>query len=84
MFNLTQIYQVWKETNFLDKDLQKAFNRKLTTQNVKNLVQSIMILEEAINKTLSSNLHLADGDNCTLIDLKLALKELNKLRKSEL
>lgn len=27
-------------------------------------------LETAINKTLDDNGHLADGDNCTLIDLK--------------
>jgi len=32
-------------------------------------------LENAIRKTLDENRHLADGDNCTLIDLKKALPE---------
>ena len=31
-------------------------------------------LKAAIQKTLSDNGHLADGDVCTLIDLKNALK----------
>ena len=32
-------------------------------------------LENAIRKTLDKNRHLADGDDCTLIDLKKALPE---------
>ena len=31
------------------------------------------ILHQAITKTLAENGHLADGDNCTLIDLKQAI-----------
>ena len=31
-------------------------------------------LDAAIRKTLSENAHLADGDNCTLIDLKRVVK----------
>lgn len=31
------------------------------------------VLRVGIEKTLHDNLHLADGDNCTLIDLKRAL-----------
>ena len=30
-------------------------------------------LEAALRKTIDDNRHLADGDNCTLIDLKKAL-----------
>lgn len=30
-------------------------------------------LESAIRKTIDDNRHLADGDNCTLINLKKAL-----------
>jgi hypothetical protein len=33
----------------------------------------IMRLHGAIEKTLLDNGHLADGDNCTLIDLKRAI-----------
>lgn len=32
-------------------------------------------LKSAIRKTLRENAHLADGENCTLIALKHALKE---------
>jgi hypothetical protein len=32
-------------------------------------------LREAIRKTLNDNAHLADGDNCTLLVLKLALPD---------
>jgi len=35
----------------------------------------IMRLHGAIEKTLADNGHLADGDNCTLIDLKRAIDE---------
>lgn len=33
----------------------------------------IEALESAITKTLDENGHLADGENCTLIDLKRAM-----------
>jgi len=33
----------------------------------------IISLHSAIKKTLINNSHLADGDNCTLIDLKRAI-----------
>ncbi len=32
-------------------------------------------LETAIRSTLEANRHLADGDNCTLIELKKALPD---------
>ena len=32
-------------------------------------------LRESISQTLNDNLHLADGDNCTLITLKRALPD---------
>ncbi len=35
------------------------------------------MLRLAIQKTLDENGHLADGDNCTLIRLKLALETPN-------
>lgn len=33
----------------------------------------ILLLYGAIEKTLAENRHLADGDDCTLIDLKRAI-----------
>lgn len=39
------------------------------------LSAEIVRLRSAIQQTLDENGHLADGDNCTLIALKLALKQ---------
>jgi hypothetical protein len=33
-------------------------------------------LIRAIKQTLKNNMHLADGDDCTLIDLKNAIKKI--------
>jgi hypothetical protein len=35
-----------------------------------------MTLRQAIRKTLNENSHLADGENCTLIVLKQALRKV--------
>ena len=50
---------------------------KTTLERVDNLEELLRIkddrirdLESAVYKTLNENLDLADGDNCTLIDLK--------------
>ena len=39
--------------------------------------QRVLELEAAIRKTLDENRHLADGDDCTLRDLKKALPSWN-------
>jgi hypothetical protein len=39
-----------------------------------NLTARIVLLESAIRQTLEENGHLADGENCTLINLKRALE----------
>lgn len=45
-----------------------------------NLVEELhndnMTLRQAIRKTLNENGHLADGENCTLIVLKQALRKV--------
>lgn len=41
----------------------------------KRAADVIEILRTAINKTLDDNAHLADGENCTLLALKIALRE---------
>jgi hypothetical protein len=38
----------------------------------RDLLAEIEKLRAAIKKTIESNLHLADGDNCSLIELKQA------------
>ena len=42
----------------------------------RELADEIERLREAIQKTLDDNGHLADGENCTLIELKRALREV--------
>lgn len=44
-----------------------------TWKELEEAKQRIKHLESAIRKTIDDNRHLADGDNCTLIDLKKAL-----------
>lgn len=52
------------------QDITDKFNK------LEELTEREATLIVAIRKTLADNLHLADGDNCTLITLKLVLKEL--------
>lgn len=47
---------------------QDSLIKELTTREVR--------LVEAIQTTINNNLHLADGDDCTLINLTRVLKEL--------
>ena len=44
-----------------------------TYKELEEAKERIKHLESAIRKTIDDNRHLADGDNCTLIDLKKAL-----------
>ena len=44
-----------------------------TWKELEEAKERIKHLESAIRKTIDDNRHLADGDNCTLIDLKKAL-----------
>ena len=39
------------------------------------LMDEVSRLRGAIGKTLDANCHLADGENCTLLSLKVALRE---------
>ena len=44
-----------------------------TYKELEEAKERIKHLESAIRNTIDANRHLADGDNCTLIDLKKAL-----------
>jgi len=42
-------------------------------QDIDEAAKMLELMARAIVDTLENNLHLADGDNCTLIDLKHAI-----------
>ena len=54
-------------------DMQTALAGRTYFHSDSAVEQRIAELEAAIVKTLNENGHLADGDNCTLIDLKRAM-----------
>lgn len=56
-------------------DAHVAYSKTISDLNRDKveLLERIAHLESAIRKTIDDNRHLADGDNCTLIDLKKAL-----------
>lgn len=50
---------------------------------IKELEEREAKLLEAIDETIENNLHLADGDNCTLLPLVRVLKQLGIANKGE-
>jgi len=50
--------------------LERAYNE---------MTRRTLAYEAAIRSTLKEQAHLADGDNCTLIELKRALREIDGL-----
>lgn len=46
-----------------------------TYKELQEAKERIKHLENSVRKTLDDNRHLADGENCTLIELKKALPE---------
>ncbi len=66
-----------KEITTLKKrvEMQTGDIAVLVNVTVNDLEAKVTRLEKAIIKTLDENGHLADGDNCTLIDLKNALED---------
>lgn len=56
---------------------------RLLENEVARLAERLAILHSAIVRTLDKNGHLADGNNCTLLDLKLALMEAGISQESE-
>ena len=55
------------------KEAEEAGLCGLYPMAAQTLADEVKILREAILETLEENGHLADGDNCTLIKLKLAM-----------
>lgn len=55
----------------------RVMNDKYRSASLDDVIRAVdaeMRYRDAIEKTLAENGHLADGENCTLIDLKLALR----------
>jgi len=53
---------------------RRTQNLQAIEWNDRDLLAEITRLRSAIKNTIESNLHLADGDTCTLIELK---REIN-------
>lgn len=57
----------------------QQFSWDVPETNFGNIIQDLTEenerLRDAIRKTLEANRHLADGEDCTLIDLKRAIGE---------
>lgn len=56
-------------------DQMRTIDALKTYKELEEAKERINHLEAAIRKTIDDNQHLADGDNCTLIDLKKALEQ---------
>lgn len=46
------------------------------SSTARQAAKEIRKLRKGIRKTIANNMHLADGENCTLIDLKKALQKV--------
>ena len=71
--DIKEIWKVFKMSSMQDKDMQRAFQRAATPNACIELLEENEKLETAIRETIDENLHLADGEVCTLIKLKRAI-----------
>ena len=58
----------------LTTKMNQEQSKEKCKRNRDNWKKEALRLREAIEKTIEENLHLADGDDCTLIRLKRALE----------
>lgn len=58
-----------------------AFVDAVISDETTHLRQQLDIAINGITETIEENLHLADGDNCTLIKLKQAIAQIRELEK---
>lgn len=71
--DIKKVWKVFKTSSMKDMDMQRAFKRAATPNACIELLEENEKLETAIRETIEDNLHLADGENCTLIKLKRAI-----------
>jgi len=72
------LYNLVGDEHTFDKAWAKFKPKQDMYNRIKSLEAQVKQLKSAIRKTISQNRHLADGDNCTLIELKKVLKERPK------
>jgi len=63
---------------------RRTQNLQAIEWNDRDLLAEIARLRSAIKNTIESNLHLADGDNCRLIELKRAINYDRALSRKKL
>lgn len=71
--DIKKVWKVFKISSMKDMDMQRAFQRAVTANACIELLEENEKLETAIRETIEDNLHLADGEVCTLIKLKRAI-----------
>lgn len=68
--DIKKVWKVFKMSSMKDMDMQRAFQRAATPNACIELLKENERLETVIRETIEDNLHLADGETCTLIKLK--------------
>jgi hypothetical protein len=71
--DIKKVWKVFKISSMKDMDMQRVFQRAVTANACIELLEENEKLETAIRETIEDNLHLADGEVCTLIKLKRAI-----------
>jgi hypothetical protein len=66
---MNKYMELKSDKNVFNQLVERIDNAWLISEN-KKLNRRIRRLESAIVKTLNNNRHLADGNDCTLIDIK--------------
>jgi len=66
---MNKYMELKSDKNVFNQLVERIVNARLISEN-KKLNRRIRRLESAIVKTLNNNRHLADGNDCTLIDIK--------------
>lgn len=71
--DIKKVWEAFKVSSMKDMDMQRVFQRAATANACIELLEENERLETAIRETIEDNLHLADGEVCTLIKLKRAI-----------
>ena len=52
--DIEEVYAIWKDTEFKDKDMKKSFEREITAQAVIKLIEKVRNLEQTKVKTMTN------------------------------
>ena len=75
MSRFEEDFAPWAESDHHD-EIDARFGWGLRNYEVHHLTREREILRDAICQTLDANGHLADGEVCTLLALKVALRKV--------